>query len=276
MERYQEIERDIITKYRKDIWSKFVKAIKEFKMINEGDKIAVCMSGGKDSMLLAKCMQEFQKHNEVNFECIFLVMDPGYSEANRRKIIDNAKLLNIPITIFETEIFNSVDKIEDRKCYICARMRRGYLYRKAKELGCNKIALGHHFDDVLETILMSMFYAAQFKTMLPKLHSTSVKGMELIRPLYFVREEDIISWRDKNGLDFLKCACKISEKNEVSQDGSKRQEMKILLKQLRTMYDKVDMNIYNSTKKVNLDTVLSYIKEGKEISFLDEYDDVSI
>lgn len=272
MERYQEIEREIITTYRKNIWSKFVKAIKEFKMINEGDKIAVCISGGKDSMLLAKCMQEFQKHNEVNFEAIFLVMNPGYSEEHKQKIIDNAKLLNIPITMFETQIFESVNRIENSPCYICARMRRGYLYRKAKALGCNKIALGHHFDDVIETILMSMIYGAQFKTMLPKLRSTSVEGMELIRPLYFVKEEDIIRWKDKNKLEFIQCACKVSEKNAIDSTGSKRHEMKNLLKQLRISYEKADINIYNSTKKVNLDTLISYVKDGEEHYFLDEYD----
>ncbi len=271
MERYKEIEREIMTTYRKSIWRNFVKAIKEFKMINEGDKIAICISGGKDSMLLAKCMQEFQKHNEVNFETIFLVMNPGYSEENKQKIIDNANLLNVPITMFETEIFKSVDKIEDSPCYICARMRRGYLYRKAQELGCNKIALGHHLDDVIETVLMSMIYGAQFKTMLPKLHSTSVEGMELIRPLYFVKEEDIIRWRDRNKLEFIQCACRVSERNAIDDNGSKRQEMKNLLKQLRSSYDKADINIYNSTKKVNLNTVISYLKDEKEHHFLDEY-----
>ena len=272
MERYKEIERDIITKYRKSIWRKFIKANKEFKFVNKGDKIAVCISGGKDSMLLAKCMQEFQKHNDINFEVIYLVMDPGYSEENRQKIIDNAKLLNIPINIFDTEIFRSVEHIEDHPCYICARMRRGYLYRKAKEFGCNKIALGHHFDDVLETILMNIFYGAEFKTMMPKLHSTSVPGMELIRPLYFVKEADIIKWRDRNNLDFLKCACKITQRNAMFVDGSKRYEMKQLLKQLRKNYSNVDMCIYNSTKNVNLNTVISYIKDGEKFNFMDKFD----
>lgn len=274
MERYKEIEREIITKYRRGIWSKFVKAIKEFELIKEGDKIAVCISGGKDSMLLAKCMQEFCKHNDVNFGVEFICMDPGYSEKNRQKILDNSKLLNVPINMFETRIFEAVDKIEDRACYLCARMRRGYLYRKAKELGCNKIALGHHFDDVIETVLMSILYSGQMQTMMPKLHSTEHEGMELIRPFYFVREDDIIKWRDDNKLEFLKCACKITERNQalnIEEVGSKREEMKRLIKELKKNYDKVDMNIYNSTKKINLDTIISYTKDGKEFNFLDEY-----
>ena len=201
--------------FRKSIWVKFVKGIKEFKMINKGDKIAVCISGGKDSMLLAKCIGELQKHSDEDFEAEYICMDPGYSSKNRQKILDNAKLLGIPLTIFETRIFEAVDKVDDRACYLCARMRRGYLYRKAKEMGCNKIALGHHFDDVIETILMGMLYGTQFQTMMPKLHSTNFEGMELIRPLYFVKEADIIKWRDKNKLEFINCACKITEKNKA-------------------------------------------------------------
>lgn len=274
MERYKEIEREIITTYRREIWSKFVKAVKEFKLINEGDKIAVCISGGKDSMLLAKCMQEFCRHNDVNFKVEFICMDPGYSIKNRQKILDNAELLNIPINIFETKIFEAVDKIDNRACYLCARMRRGYLYRKAKELECNKIALGHHFDDVIETVLMGILYSGQMQTMMPKLHSTEHEGMELIRPFYFVREDDIIRWRDNNKLEFLKCACKITERNEalnIEQIESKREKMKRLIKELKKDYDKIDMNIYNSTKKINLDTIISYIKDDKEINFLDKY-----
>ena len=261
--------------FRKSIWVKFVKGIKEFKMINKGDKIAVCISGGKDSMLLAKCIGELQKHSDENFEAEYICMDPGYSEKNRQKILDNAKLLGISLTMFETRIFEAVDKVDDRACYLCARMRRGYLYRKAKEMGCNKIALGHHFDDVIETVLMGMFYGTQFQTMMPKLHSTNFEGMELIRPLYFVKEEDIIKWREKNNLEFINCACKITEKNKeknIEDVGSKREEMKRLLKQLRQMNEDVDMNIYNSTKRVNLDTIISYMKNGKEISFLENYD----
>ena len=274
MERYEEIEKSIITTYRKEIWSKFVKAVCEYDLIQKKDKIAVCISGGKDSMLLAKCMQEIQKHGDRDFELVFLVMDPGYSEKNRRKIVSNAKLLNVPITMFETEIFESVVRIEDKPCYICARMRRGYLYRKAKELGCNKIALGHHFDDVIETILMSTLYAGQFKTMLPKLKSTNVEGMQLIRPLYYVKEQDIIRWRDRNVLDFIQCACKFTEdiskakdKNEVS----KRQEMKELISNLRKKYDKIDINIFNSAKDVNLESLISYHLKDEKHSFLDDF-----
>ena len=274
-ERYKDIENSITSTFRKSIWLKFVQGIKEFEMIKDGDKIAVCISGGKDSMLLAKCMQEIKRHRQMDFELVFLVMDPGYNDANRQKIIDNAKLLNIPITIFESNIFKVVEKVDDHPCYLCARMRRGHLYKKARELGCNKIALGHHFDDVVETILMGMLYGAQMQTMMPKLHSTYHEGMELIRPLYYVKEADIISWRDYNNLEFIQCACKITEKyinpgnNEAA---SKREEMKNLLKQLRSVYDKVDMNIYNSTKNVNLNTIISYVKDGKVHHFLDDYD----
>ena len=260
--------------YRKSIWVKFVKGIKEFKMINKGDKIAVCISGGKDSMLLAKCLQEIQRHRKMDFELKFIAMDPGYSEANRQKIIDNAKLLNIPLHIFNSNIFNVVEKIDDHPCYICARMRRGHLYNEAKRLGCNKIALGHHFDDVVETILLGMMYGAQMQTMMPKLHSTFHEGMELIRPLYYVKEADVIEWRDYNNLEFIKCACKITENRHLDSDAydSKRSEMKSLLRQLRKNYDKIDMNIYNSTKNVNLSTLISYVKDGKTYHFLDDYD----
>lgn len=274
-ERYKEIEKSIMTTYRKKIWNQFVKGIREFEMIKEGDKIAVCMSGGKDSFLLAKCMQEIQRHKKMNFELVFLVMNPGYNELNKEKIIENAKLLNIPITMFETNIFNAVFNIENNPCYICARMRRGYLYKKAKELGCNKIALGHHFDDVIETILMGMMYGSQFQTMMPKLHSSFHEGMELIRPLYYVKEEDILRWRDWNNLEFIQCACRFTEQYEANnnEDGiSKREEMKELIKQLRKVNPKVDMNIYNSTRNVNLSTILSY-KKGEEVhTFLDDYE----
>ena len=275
MERYEEIEKSIVTTYRKKIWSKFIKGIKEFEMIQDGDKIAVCISGGKDSMLLAKCMQELKKHRKMNFELVFLVMDPGYNPINRQKIISNAKLLNIPITMFESNIFEVVEKIDDHPCYVGARMRRGFLYRKAQELGCNKIALGHHFDDVVETILMGMLYGAQMQTMMPKLHSTYHKGMQLIRPLYYVKEEDIIKWRKRNDLHFIQCACRFTEHCAMCDNGdggSKREEMKKLLKQLRSVYDKVDMNIYNSTKNVNLNTLISYVKDGEVHHFMDDYD----
>ena len=274
LERYQEIERSIITNYRKKIWKKFIQGITEFDMIQDGDKIAVCMSGGKDSMLLAKCFQELKKHRKLNFELVFLVMNPGYHEINRQKIISNAKLLNIPITMFETNIYDCVANIEDHPCYICARMRRGYLYNKAQELGCNKIALGHHFDDVIETVLMGMLYGAQMQTMMPKLHSTSHPGMEIIRPLYYVKEEDIISWKQKNDLEFIQCACRFTENCTICDNGgggSKREEMKKLIKQLRKNYPNIDMNIMRSTQNVNLDTLISYRKDGKTYHFLDNY-----
>ena len=253
MEKYQEVERSIITNYRKRIWTKLIKSIQEFDMIQDGDKIAVCLSGGKDSMLLAKCFQELQKHGKMNFEVIFLSMNPGYNEINKQKIISNAKLLNIPLTIFETNIFEAVENIQDHPCYVCARMRRGYLYEKAKELGCNKIALGHHFDDVIETILMGMLYGAQMQTMMPKVKSTSHPGMELIRPLYYVKEADIISWKQRHNLEFIQCACKITERSEV--------------------YDNVDMNIFRSAQNVNLDTIISYRSQrtGETHHFLEDY-----
>ena len=274
MERYKEIERTIITSYRKRIWSKFIQGIQEYKMVQDGDKIAVCISGGKDSMLMAKCFQELKRHRQMNFELVFLVMDPGYSKENRQKIIDNAEILNIPITMFETNIFESVERIEDHPCYICARMRRGYLYKKAQSLGCNKIALGHHFNDVIETVLMGMLYGAQMQTMMPKLHSTSHPGMQLIRPLYYVKEDDIINWAKKNDLDFLKCACKITEiSGTTTEDGSKRQEIKKLIKQLKEKYDNIDINIMRSTQNVNLGTLISYYKGNDSYNFLDDYDE---
>ena len=270
MERYQEIERSIITNYRNKIWAKFIKGITEYKMIQEGDKIAVCMSGGKDSMLLAKCVQQLHKYSKVNFDAQYITMNPGYSETNKQKIISNAKLLNIPMTMFETNIFECVEKIDDHPCYICARMRRGYLYKKAKELGCNKIALGHHFDDVIETTLMGMLYGGQMQTMMPKVRSTSHLGMELIRPLYYVKEADIINWQQKNNLEFIKCACKVTENNP---DGnSKRAEMKKLICNLKQNYKDVDKNIMKSTQNVNLDTLIAYKKDGVVHNFMDEYD----
>ena len=274
MERYEEIEQSITKRFRKEIWKMFVKGISEYEMIQDGDKIAVCISGGKDSMLMAKCFQEIKKHRKMNFELEFIVMNPGYNELNKQKIIDNAKILNVPITMFETDIFSRVVHIENNPCYLCARMRRGYLYEKAKERGCNKIALGHHFDDVIETILMGMFYGSQMQTMMPKVCSTSHPGMELIRPLYFVREEDIIAWRDKNGLDFIQCACKFTEEYNMSQnpgDVSKREEMKQLIKDMKKKYDKIDINIFNSVQNVNLDTIISYRKGNEFHHFLDDY-----
>ena len=276
MERYKEIEKSIMTTYRKRIWNKFTKSIRDYDMIKDGDKIAVCISGGKDSMLMAKCFQELKRHGKIDFEVVFLVMNPGYNEENRQKIISNAELLNIPITMFESNIFNCVYKIDNNPCYICARMRRGYLYKKAKELGCNKIALGHHFDDVIETILMGMLYGSQIQTMMPKLHSTFHEGMELIRPLYWVKEESIISWADRNNLEFIQCACRFTE--EYTRTGnangeSKREEVKQLIKKLKENYNNVDINIFRSVENVNLNTIISYKKDDEVHHFLDDYDD---
>ena len=265
------IEKSIVNTYKKTIWSKFIKGIKEFELIKDGDKIAVCISGGKDSMLMAKCLQELKKHRKMSFELLFLVMNPGYNDYNMDKIISNANLLNIPITVFKTNIFDVVEKVEDNPCYLCARMRRGYLYKEAQRLGCNKIALGHHFDDVIETILLGMFYGAQFQTMMPKLHSTYHKGMELIRPMYYVKEKDILRWVKRNNLDFIKCACKFTKNCDNS--NSKRLEMKKLINDLRQVYENIDINIFNSTKNVNLNTVISYKKNEKTYNFLDEYNE---
>ena len=276
MERYEEIEKSIVTTYRNKIWTKFIKGIKEFEMIQDGDKIAVCISGGKDSMLMAKCFQELKKHRKMNFELVFLVMNPGYNEINKQKIISNSKILNLPITMFETDIFSRVENIDDHPCYICARMRRGHLYEKAKELGCNKIALGHHFDDVIETILMGMLYGAQMQTMMPKVRSTSHTGMELIRPMYYIKEADIIRWKERNDLQFIQCACRFTEHCTMCDNGgggSKREEMKKLIKKLRQDYKNIDINIFRSAQNVNLDTLISYRKGEKSWHFLDEYNE---
>lgn len=274
MEKYKEIERSIIKKFRKEIWSKFITGVKEYEMIKEGDKIAVCISGGKDSMLLAKCMQELQAYGKVKFDMEFLVMDPGYNPHNRQVIIANAKHLNIPIKIFDTEIFDIVATVDESPCYLCARMRRGYLYKHAQELGCNKIALGHHFDDVIETTLMSMLYSGQFKTMMPKLHSTNFEGMELIRPMYLIKEADIIAWKTYHELTFIQCACRFTENCMLGDNGggSKRVEMKALIKKFRQTNSSIEMNIFRSIHNVNLDTVIGYQKDYKKHSFLDDYD----
>lgn len=278
MEKYEEVERSIVKRFRKTIWSKFISAIKEYELIKDGDKIAVCISGGKDSMLMAKCMQHLQKYSEIHFEAEYIVMNPGYSEINRQLIEKNAKLLNIPIKVFESRIYTVVANVDESPCYLCARMRRGYLYRYAKELGCNKISLGHHFDDVIETVLMSTLYAAEFKTMMPKLRSTNHEGMELIRPMYKVREEDIIGWKKYNDLQFIKCACPLTENRALEDDeaDSKRQEMKVLIKNLRATNPHVDTNIFRSIHNVNLDTIIGYKKDGEHHSFLDDYDINSI
>ena len=274
MEKYKEIERSIIKKYRKDIWSKFIKAIKEYALIKENDNIMVCISGGKDSFLLAKCIQELQRHGNVKFDAHYVVMDPGYNDYNRDFIIDNAKTLNVPIEMFNSDIFDVVAATNFKSpCYLCARMRRGYLYSKAKELGCNKIALGHHFDDVIETTLLSMFYGSEIKTMMPKLHSDNFKGIELIRPLYLVKEEDIISWRNSNELTFINCACRFTEGCSLINDGtSKRKEIKELIKTLRKTNKNIDNNIFKSLDNVNLNCILGTKSNGEYKSFLDSYD----
>ena len=274
MEKYKEIEKSIIKKYRKEIWSKFIKAIQEYKLIEENDNIMVCISGGKDSFLLAKCIQELKRHGKVNFNARYVVMDPGYNDYNRNFIIDNAKTLNVPIEIFESDIFDVVSTIDSKSpCYLCARMRRGYLYNKAKELGCNKIALGHHFDDVIETTLLSMFYSSEIKTMMPKLHSENFSGIELIRPLYLVREQDIILFRNFNDLTFINCACRFTEGCSLINDGtSKRKEIKELIKNLRKINPNIDYNIFKSMDNINLNCVLGTKKDGVYTSFLDNYD----
>ena len=268
-----EVEKSLRKKFRKEIWSKFTKAVNTYELVKPGDKIAVCISGGKDSMLMAKCFQELKLHDKFDFDVKFLVMDPGYSPRNRQVIEENARILNIPITVFESDIFESVYNIEKSPCYLCARMRRGHLYAYAKELGCNKIALGHHYDDVIETILMGMLYGVQ--TMMPKLHSTNFEGMELIRPLYLVREDDIKAWRDYNGLNFIQCACKFTDtcttcNNEENQ--SKRVEIKELIKKLKQVNPHVESNIFRSVENVNIDTVVAYKQNGVKHNFLDEYD----
>ena len=274
------VEESIRKKFRKSLFSKFVKAINAYDMIQPNDKIAVCISGGKDSMLMAKLFQELKVHNKFPFEVVFLVMDPGYSPANREIIEYNAKNLNIPITIFETNIFENVFNIERYPCYICARMRRGHLYNKAKELGCNKIALGHHYDDVIETILMGMLYGAQVQTMMPKLHSTNFEGMELIRPMYFIREDDIKAWRNYNDLYFIQCACKFTDTcssesclvNADSNTGSKRKKVKELIRTLKQEDPQIEGNIFKSVENVNLSTVIAYKdKNNVRHHFLDDY-----
>lgn len=271
----KEIEKSIRKKFHKQLFSKFAKAVRDYELVQEGDKIAVCISGGKDSMLMAKLFQELQQHRKVSFELEFLVMDPGYSEANRKVIENNAKRMNIPITIFESDIFDAVYEIEKSPCYLCARMRRGHLYNKAKELGCNKIALGHHYDDVIETILMGMLYGAQVQTMMPKLHSTNFEGMELIRPMYYIREEDIKRWRDYNDLHFIQCACRFTDTcSTCDPDGrsvSKRMEVKNLIAEMKKTNPFVESNIFKSVENVNLSTVIAYKEHGVKHHFLDDY-----
>ncbi len=273
MRDYNEIEKSIIKKFKKSIWVKFTRSVREYNLINEGDRIAVCISGGKDSILMAKCFQELKRHKKCNFELEFIVMDPGYNKENIELIISNCKSLEIPIKIFESPIFGIVSEIDDSPCYLCARMRRGYLYSKAQELGCNKIALGHHFDDVIETILLAMLYGAEIKTMMPKLHSTNFENMQLIRPMYLVKEKDIIDWKNYNELYFINCACKLTEalsKNEIT---SKRAEMKMLVEQFRKTSPMIEMNIFRSVENINLDAIIGYKTKSNKIHFLDNYTD---
>ena len=274
LEPSREIERSIMKKYRKELWNPFIQAVKNYELVQENDKIAVCISGGKDSMLMAKLMQLLQRYGDVPFELVFLVMGPGYNERNRSKIEQNAKLLEIPVTIFETNIFEVANSTDKSPCYLCARMRRGHLYNKAKELGCNKIALGHHFNDVIETTLIGMFYASQLKAMMPKLHSTNFEGMELIRPMYCIHEDDIIAWKRYNELEFIQCACRFTENCTMCDNGgggSKRQEIKTLIRRLKRDNPLIDKSIFNSIHAVSLDTMPGYKTHGKTYSFLDNY-----
>lgn len=275
LSRAQAIERSITKTYRDTIWNPFIRAMKQYELVKEGDKVAVCISGGKDSMLLAKLMQMLRRYSDFPFELEYLVMDPGYNAENREKIIENAGILEIPITIFETNIFDVADKAEKYPCYLCAKMRRGHLYKKAQELGCNKIALGHHFSDVIETTILSLFYGSQLQGMMPKLHSTNYAGMELIRPLYCVHEEDIIRWSRLNDLQFIRCACKVTERIAHSEDGtgdSKRQEIKLLIKELKKTNPNVENSIFNAIHAVHIDTFPGYKSKGENHSFLDDYD----
>lgn len=276
LNRCREIERSIIKRYRKSIWRPFIKGIQEYELIKEGDKIAVCISGGKDSMLLAKLLQELQRHGKMHFELKFLSMNPGYSRQNKEKLLSNAELLHIPLHMFDTKIFDIVKDVEENPCYLCARMRRGHLYKNAQDLGCNKIALGHHFDDVIETILMGMMYGGQIQTMMPKLHSTNFSGMELIRPMYLIKEADIITWKNYNQLEFLQCACRFTENISKSGDGvgeSKRQEMKEWIKKMRETSKVIDRNIFRSVHDVNLDTLIGYHNTKLQYHFLDDYEE---
>ena len=275
-EKKAEVEQGIRKTWHKRLFSPFAKAAKTYELIQDGDRIAVCISGGKDSMLMAKLFQEIQRHRQKEFDLEFLVMDPGYNVENRKMIEHNAGILGIPITVFESDIFDVAYEQEKSPCYLCARMRRGHLYNKAREMGCNKIALGHHYDDVIETILMGMLYGAQIQTMMPKLHSTNFEGMQLIRPMYLVREDDIKKWRDANGLKFLQCACRFTENNKhCRSDGSsdsKRMEVKELIRQMKKANPFVENNIFKSVTNVNLDTVIAYKKDGVRHHFLESYE----
>ncbi len=276
--RAEQVELSIRKKFHKEVFSRFAKAVNQYALLQEGDRIAVCISGGKDSMLMAKCFQELLRHRKFWFELVFLMMDPGYHERNRQMIEQNAQMMNIPLTIFETQIFDAVGQIEKSPCYLCARMRRGYLYSKARELGCNKIALGHHYDDVIETILMGMLYGGQIQTMMPKLHSTNFAGMELIRPMYLIREDDIKHWRDYNKLQFIQCACHFTDAYTNGRDGavsSKRQDVKRMIQHLKESNPYVEGNIFKSVQNVNLSTIIAYKQNGVRHHFLEHYEEDS-
>jgi tRNA 2-thiocytidine biosynthesis protein TtcA len=273
MQKYELVEQSIVKKFRKDIWLKFIEGIRKYELLREGDRVAVCISGGKDSMLMAKCFQQLARYSTFPFEVVYLVMDPGYHPVNRRLIMENAEVLNIPVTVFETQIYDIVAGADKSPCYLCAKMRRGWLYKKAQELGCNKIALGHHFDDVIETVMMSMLYGAEIRTMMPKLHSANYPGMELIRPMYLVKEAAILHWKRYNELQFIQCACRLTENCVLGDEGigSKRGEMKQLIKRLRQVNPGIDMNIFNSVQNIDLDAVIGYRTKGERRSFLDTY-----
>ena len=275
METWQKVERSISKKFRRSIWGPFITAVKRYELISEGDRIAVCISGGKDSMLLAKLLQMLQRHSDVPFGLVYLVMDPGYNPKNREMIESNARLLNVPITVRESDIFDVANATEKNPCYLCARMRRGHLYSYAKELGCNKIALGHHFSDVIETTVMGMFYGGQLQAMIPKLHSKNFEGMTLIRPLYCVHEDDILAWKRYNGLEFIQCACRFTEDRDASEDGigeSKRQEIKELIRALKRENPNIEKSIFNSLHNLSLDTFPGYKSDGVGHSFLERFD----
>ena len=271
LEPWQKIEQCISKKYRRTIWGPFITAVKRYELIRENDRIAVCISGGKDSMLMAKLMQMLQRHSDVPFELVFLVMDPGYNALNREKIESNARLLNIPVTIRESNIFDVANSMDDSPCYLCARMRRGHLYSYAKELGCNKIALGHHFSDVIETTVMGMFYGGQLQAMIPKLHSTNFEGMTLIRPMYCIHEDDVISWSRYNGLDFIRCACRFTEQLEQGETDGKRKEIKELIRELKKTNPNIEKSIFKSLHNLSLDTFPGYRSDGVEHSFLERF-----
>ncbi len=272
-DRVKEIERSIIKKFRKSIWNRFCGALNEYELIKEGDKIAVCISGGKDSVILAKCMQELHRHSNIPFEVVYICMDPGYREDNKKLLKENIELLELPVEIFDSSIFDIVKDVDGSPCYLCARMRRGALYSKAQSLGCNKIALGHHFDDVIETVLMSMMYSSEIKTMLPKLHSTNFENMELIRPLYKVKEKDIIAWAKYNRLNFLQCACRFTEDSEIYEGLSKRREIKNLIKEIKKINPVVDDNVFRSLHNVNLSQIVGWrdADKGELHSFIEKY-----